>query len=116
MQFPSTQEFTLVTRSGVYHQAGITCHEPGVWSPLLAEKPKESQEYASCMYTTLAGRGDGAALEQFEELLERANSLVTKKGQDPITAWFVHSGPVLLSLDQIQKAVGSAVDVTQLDD
>lgn len=116
MQFPSMQEFTLVTKSGVYHQAGVTLQEPGVWTPHLAVKPKASQDYASCTYTTLAGRGDGDAYEQFKELVVRADGLVTKDGKDPVVGWFIHNGPTLLSVEQIQKAVGQTVEVTQLND
>ncbi|WP_024617086.1 hypothetical protein [Pseudomonas kilonensis] len=116
MQFPSMQEFTLVTKSGAYHQAGVTLQQPGVWTPHLAEKPKASQDYASCMYTTLAGRGDGDAYEQFKELVERADGLVTQNGEDPVVGWFIHTGPTLLSIEQIQKAIGQTVEVTQLND
>ncbi|MCF5715445.1 hypothetical protein ABNM01_23975 [Pseudomonas syringae] len=71
---------------------------------------------SAATYTTLAGRGNGDAYEQFKELVERADGLVTQDGQDPVVGWFIHTGPTLLSIDQIQNVVGHTVEVTQLND
>lgn len=115
MQYGAMQELTLMTKSGVFHQAGITFVQPGVWTPNLAVEPKASVDYASCVYTTLAGPA-GGAIEQFGELVERANGLVTKDGADPVVAWYIHSGTELLTAEQIKSVVGPDTSVTKLND
>ncbi|QXG29545.1 hypothetical protein [Pseudomonas viridiflava] len=109
------QELTLVTKSGVFHQAGITYVQSDIWTPHLSEKPKASVYYASCMYTTLASP-DGGPLMQFVELVERANGLVTKNGSDPVVGWYIHSGNEMLTTEQIQSVVDPSVAVKKLDD
>lgn len=115
MQYGAMQELTLVTRSGVFHQAGITFVQPGVWTPHLAVEPKAAVDYAPCMYTTLASP-EGGPIEQFVELVERANGLVTKDGTDQIVRWYIHSGNELLTAEQIQSVVGAHIEVKKLND
>lgn len=115
MQYGAMQELTLMTKSGVFHQAGIKFQQPGVWTPHLAEKSKTLVDNASCMYTTLAGPA-GGPIEQFRELVERANGLVTKNGTDPVVGWYIHSGTELLTTEEIQSVVGPDITVTKLND
>lgn len=115
MQIGYIQELTLKTQSGVYHQAGIEYLEPGSHTPQLAVKAKAAVENSAVMYTRLAAPV-GGPVAQFAELLERANGLVTKAGQDPIVEWFMHSGEELITQAEIQRAVGPSVKVTKLDD
>lgn len=115
MQYGAMQELTLMTKSGVFHQAGITFVQPGVWTPHLAEKPKASVDNAPCMYTTFASPA-GGPIEQFGELVDRANGLVTKDGTDPVVGWYIHSGNELLTTEQIQSVVGPHIPVTKLND
>lgn len=115
MEYGAMQELTLMTKSGVFHQAGITFVQPGVWTPHLAEEPKGVVENAPCMYTTLAGPA-GGPMEQFVELVERAKGLVTQDGADPIVCWYIHSGYELLTAEQIQSVVGPLVEVKKLND
>ncbi|MDA8443642.1 hypothetical protein [Paracidovorax valerianellae] len=113
-QFGDTQEFTLETKAGRFFQAGIQLVGRGIYTPMLSRQPKESKSYASAFYDTLAIRGGTGLDGQLLELVERANARITANGQDPIAKLHVHSGPVLLSKDQIQTLVGPDVSVEQL--
>lgn len=118
MQYGQTQELTLVTREGVFHQAGISHMGPATWCPQLAEKAKPSAEYAPVFYTRLVSPPGGAE-ECLNELIEQANLRITSKGNDPIVGLVIHTSKTehpgvaeYLTEAQIKKLVGPLIDVS----
>ncbi|WP_262287566.1 hypothetical protein [Pseudomonas aeruginosa] len=116
MQYGATQEFTLETASGVFHQAGIQIMGADTWCPLLAEKAKLTVENTAVFYTRLAGP-DGGPTEQLRELLERSLALICSDGADPVIRVHLHRGEYqALDAAGFQAVVGSGVAVVELND
>lgn len=118
MQYGRTQEFTLVTRNGAFHQAGISEMGPGTWCPQLAETAKAAEDYESVHYTRLVSP-PGGKNECFHELLVQADRLITNNGADPVVRIVLHTSEkeypgvaYYLTEDEVKTLSGALIDVT----
>jgi hypothetical protein len=118
MLYGRTQEFTLVTKSGVFHQAGICEMGPGIWCPQLAEKAKPAEDYDSVFYTRLASP-EGGKNECFHELLAQADRRITTSGADPVVRIVMHTSDkeypgvaYYVTEAEVKALVGAHIDVT----